>query len=122
MVMIGLLAILPFFVWEVTSRRVVELNTATLATFAYVGVFPSVVAYLFFNYGVARLGRARGDVHPPDAGVWRAIVHGVSGRNPGLVSPGRHQRDFSGAVAVHARAVNGCDTLSTMATDYGKVG
>ena len=59
MVMIGLLAILPFFVWEVTSRRVVELNTATLATFAYVGVFPSVVAYLFFNYGVARLGPAR---------------------------------------------------------------
>ena len=37
----------------------VELNTATLATFAYVGVFPSVVAYLFFNYGVARRGPAR---------------------------------------------------------------
>ena len=60
------------FVWEVTSRRVVRLNTATLATFALCGRV-SVGGGLFVLQlwrGRCRLARA-GDVHPPDAGVWR---------------------------------------------------
>ena len=59
LVVVGCLTVLPFFLWEYHSGRQVALNQATLATFAYVGTLPSVAAYLFFNYGVAKVGPAR---------------------------------------------------------------
>ena len=59
MTALGLLVILPFFAWEISSGRLPTSTPATWATFAYVGIFPSVFAYLFFNYGVAQVGPAR---------------------------------------------------------------
>lgn len=56
---IGTLFILPFFLLEHAGGRVMEFNTPTLATLAYVGTLPSVAAYLFYNYGVAKVGPAR---------------------------------------------------------------
>jgi len=52
----GLPVLLPFFLWEYSVRGGVEVTRTTLATLAYYGIFPSVLAYLFWHYGVARVG------------------------------------------------------------------
>jgi drug/metabolite transporter (DMT)-like permease len=59
LVAIGLLAILPCFLLEYAQGRRAEVTFTTLASFAYVGTLPSVLAYYFYNVGVARVGAAR---------------------------------------------------------------
>ncbi|RXZ43747.1 DMT family transporter [Crenobacter cavernae] len=56
---LGLAALLPFCVWEWSRGAAVAFTPATLATFLYMGTLPSVAAYYFYNYGVARVGAAR---------------------------------------------------------------
>lgn len=56
---IGLLGIAPFYAWELALGYTVALNPANLASFFYVGIFPSVLAFLFYNYGVAQVGPER---------------------------------------------------------------
>ncbi|WP_293761805.1 DMT family transporter [uncultured Aquitalea sp.] len=56
---IGLLGILPLFLLERAAGRTVPFTAASAATFAYMGSLPSLVAYYFYNLGVARVGAAR---------------------------------------------------------------
>ena len=44
---------------ELASGRSFELRPSTAAALAYYGVFPSVIAYLCFNRGVALLGHTK---------------------------------------------------------------
>jgi drug/metabolite transporter (DMT)-like permease len=37
----------------------VALTQANVVTFLYVGIFPSVLAFLFYNYGVSQVGPER---------------------------------------------------------------
>lgn len=57
-VIIGILVIAPIYQWEQMSGMTVVWNAGSLAALAYLGVFPSVVAYLLYNIGVARVGAA----------------------------------------------------------------
>jgi drug/metabolite transporter (DMT)-like permease len=50
---------IPFLIWELISRPVMELNTANLLSLAYVSVFPSTMAYLCFNRSVQLIGANR---------------------------------------------------------------
>ncbi|MGQ5525306.1 DMT family transporter [Chitinimonas sp. PSY-7] len=59
LIVVGLICITPFFWWELSQGRVAALTPSNAATFLYVGVFPSILAYLFYNYGVACVGPAR---------------------------------------------------------------
>jgi drug/metabolite transporter (DMT)-like permease len=53
---IGSLMILPFYLWEVAQgARIVSTPSAWLAL-AYIAVFPSFIAYLFFNRGIELIG------------------------------------------------------------------
>lgn len=56
---IGLLAILPLYGWEAAQGQTVVMSAGNIVTFLYVGIFPSVLAYLFYNRGVAEVGAAR---------------------------------------------------------------
>ncbi|GLR15186.1 DMT family transporter [Chitinimonas viridis] len=56
LVVVGLVCIAPLYVWEWQQGRTVAMTVGNLATFVYVGVFPSVLAYLFYNYGVQQVG------------------------------------------------------------------
>jgi len=56
LVVVGLLCIAPLYAWELQQGRTVAMTAGNLATFVYVGVFPSVLAYLFYNYGVQQVG------------------------------------------------------------------
>jgi drug/metabolite transporter (DMT)-like permease len=55
----GAACLIPFFIWELFSRPVMQINTANLLTLFYVAVFPSTLAYLCFNRGVQLIGANR---------------------------------------------------------------
>ncbi|WP_142847408.1 DMT family transporter [Telmatospirillum sp. J64-1] len=52
----GLLVLLPFYLWELSSGARFETNLSNLGIIAYVAVFPSLLAYYFWNRGVGALG------------------------------------------------------------------
>jgi len=58
-IFIGLIVILPFYLWELSQSAPLQLTAGTIASFIYVGIFPSLLAILFYNYGVAEVGPAR---------------------------------------------------------------
>jgi drug/metabolite transporter (DMT)-like permease len=55
----GGLLLLPFSVWEFSTGATLKFDFLTLATLVYVLIFPSTLAYLFFNRGVALIGPNR---------------------------------------------------------------
>jgi drug/metabolite transporter (DMT)-like permease len=55
----GAACLIPLLIWELHARPVMELNGANLLTLFYVAVFPSTLAYLCFNRGVALIGANR---------------------------------------------------------------
>jgi drug/metabolite transporter (DMT)-like permease len=57
--LIGALAMAPLAVWEWRQGLAVDWSPRVLAAFAYVGVFPSVLAYFIYNTATARLGAGR---------------------------------------------------------------
>lgn len=58
-VAIGVLPLVPMAAYEWSQGQTVALSWPNILTFLYVGTLPSVVAYYFYNYGVARIGAAR---------------------------------------------------------------
>lgn len=58
-VVIGVVAIFPLYVWELWRGRSFDLTPGNLAALGYVGLFPSVLAYFFWNRGVAEVGAAK---------------------------------------------------------------
>ena len=57
-VIVGLLAVLPFYLAELASGRLIENRSESWLAIGYVGLFPSLIAYLCFNRGVELLGAA----------------------------------------------------------------
>jgi drug/metabolite transporter (DMT)-like permease len=55
----GAVLLFPFSIWEFYSGATLKADTLTLATLAYVVVFPSTLSYLFFNRGIALIGPNR---------------------------------------------------------------
>lgn len=55
----GLLVILPFYLWELATGSGGWWRPALLPALAYVGIFPSLLAYLLWNFGVATAGPNR---------------------------------------------------------------
>ena len=57
---IGVLLLTPVYLWDiVVSGARLAINRVTVASVAYVAVFPSVLAYIFWNQAVAELGANR---------------------------------------------------------------
>lgn len=57
-IVIGISGIAPFYVIEILSGRLITLRQESWLAIGYVSVFPSVLAYLFFNRGVELIGSA----------------------------------------------------------------
>jgi drug/metabolite transporter (DMT)-like permease len=55
----GALLLLPFSIWEFSAGVRLKPDALTLATVIYVMIFPSTLAYLFFNRGIALIGPNR---------------------------------------------------------------
>ncbi len=57
---LAIFANLPFLFWEMWSGRYVQLSPQSLGGLLYVIVFPSLIAYLFYNRGIELIGANRG--------------------------------------------------------------
>lgn len=55
---VGIAVIAPFYVHELWSGRLIVPATGSALAIAYVSIFPSFLAYLFFNRGVELIGSA----------------------------------------------------------------
>ncbi|WP_291868788.1 DMT family transporter [Bradyrhizobium sp.] len=55
----GAVLLLPFSIWEFSAGVRLRPDALTLATVVYVIIFPSTLAYLFFNRGIALIGPNR---------------------------------------------------------------
>lgn len=49
----------PLMLWELGSGTPITLSPSSMAAIAYVAIFPSLLAYLFFNAAVESIGGAR---------------------------------------------------------------
>lgn len=58
-IVIGVLVIFPLYGWDLSQGVTLEINAVTLASILYVAVFPSILAYIFWNRAVADLGANR---------------------------------------------------------------
>lgn len=67
----------PAALWEVATGQYLHFDAPTLATLAYVAIFPSILSYLFLNRGIELIGanRAAPFIHlMPVFGSTMAIV------------------------------------------------
>ena len=55
----GALLLFPFSLWEFSIGRTLHFDTSTAVAVVYVIIFPSTLAYLFFNRGIALIGPNR---------------------------------------------------------------
>jgi drug/metabolite transporter (DMT)-like permease len=62
LVVVGTAWIAPFYAWEISRGLRVSLDLATVGSVLYVGIFASLVAYAFWNAGVAQAGASRSGV------------------------------------------------------------
>ena len=59
MTAVGLTALLPAYLWEMAQGRHINVYLGSLASLAYVGIFPSFLGYIFYNRGVAEVGASK---------------------------------------------------------------
>jgi drug/metabolite transporter (DMT)-like permease len=59
MTAVGLAALAPAWLWEMSQGRHINVTPASLASLAYVGIFPSFLGYIFYNRGVAEIGASK---------------------------------------------------------------
>ena len=55
----GAACLIPFLIWELLTRPLMQFNANNLLMLFYVAVFPSTIAYLCFNRGVQLIGANR---------------------------------------------------------------
>ena len=53
---VGSLALVPLFAVDVVVSGLPQLTSLTISSLLYIAIFPSILAYLFWNRGVAQVG------------------------------------------------------------------
>lgn len=56
MTLVGLAVLTPAYFWEMAQGKQINVHLGSLASLAYVGIFPSFLGYIFYNRGVAEVG------------------------------------------------------------------
>lgn len=57
-VLVGVVVLFPFMLWEQRGSTELVLTEPFIWTVVYMAIFPSILSFLFWNYGVERLGAA----------------------------------------------------------------
>lgn len=77
---LGLLLLVPAVAWELPQSPPIRLTPVALLGVSYVSIFPSALAFLAWNYGVARIGAGRAAVFnnllPLFTAVWAVLLLG----------------------------------------------
>jgi len=58
-IVVALIMLLPFWLWERATGHFPIWNSESLMAIGYIGIFPSVLAFLLYGAGVVRVGAAR---------------------------------------------------------------
>lgn len=74
LITIGVACILPFYLWEYSVYRGFELNLKHLILFVFLGIFPSILSYICWNYGVKITGSATASVFMYLIPVFTSII------------------------------------------------
>jgi drug/metabolite transporter (DMT)-like permease len=56
---VGLAALFPAHLWELAHGQQMNVNSGSLASLAYLGIFPSFLGYIFYNRGVTEVGASK---------------------------------------------------------------
>ena len=59
LIFMGSFCIFPFYIWEYATFSGFDLNTSNLLIFLFLGIFPSILSYLSWNFGVKIAGSGR---------------------------------------------------------------
>lgn len=59
---VGLIALAPFYAWELASGHSIAMSGPALAAIVYVGIFPGFLGHVFYNAGVAAVGPNQGSL------------------------------------------------------------
>ena len=62
MTAVGVAVLFPAYLWEMSQGKHVNVHFGSLASLAYVGIFPSFLGYIFYNRGVAEVGANKGSL------------------------------------------------------------
>lgn len=57
--LIGLMPLIPAYVWEMSDGRSIDLTPTSVVGIVYTGVFPGFLGYVFYNAAVAAVGPSR---------------------------------------------------------------
>lgn len=57
--MFGIAILAPLYAWDVAQGHRIVINLATVSSIGYLALFPSILAYIFWNRAVAELGANR---------------------------------------------------------------
>ena len=101
----GALLLLPLSIWEYANGVTLKFDAISMVTLAYVVIFPSTLAYLFFNRGIAAIGpnRAAPFFHlVPVFGSVMAIL--LLGEQPRLFHLAGYIMVFAGVVIASRKA------------------
>jgi drug/metabolite transporter (DMT)-like permease len=58
-ILLGMMILTPLYGWDLAQGRTIAINLATVSTILYLALFPSILAYIFWNRAVAELGANR---------------------------------------------------------------
>jgi len=56
---LGLIFLFPFFIWERAAGTPIKMESTTIFSILYIGIFASVVAFVFWNKAIAKLGPSK---------------------------------------------------------------
>ena len=71
---VGWVFLTPFYAYDLATGTRATLTTGNVAGVLYLGIFASVVAFAFFNFGVARLGANRANVFNYLAPIFSGVL------------------------------------------------
>ena len=71
---VGVFVLMPLAVWEQQHAIEIQWNRDLYFLFAYLAVFPSILAYLFWNYGVEKIGAQKAGLFIHLVPLWGMIL------------------------------------------------
>lgn len=71
---VGVVILIPMSLWELQSDVTINWNQELYFLIAFLAVFPSILAYLFWNYGVEKLGAQKAGLFIHLVPMWGMIL------------------------------------------------
>lgn len=61
--LVGVVSLFPLYLWELSFSAPLQLSQSVVLSLLYVGFFPSILAYLYWNRGIEQIGANRAGLY-----------------------------------------------------------